>query len=47
MKIFDQKSAILDNLTSKKRKDNFSGALSAKSNQLKKEIGDKFKKIYD
>lgn len=47
LEIFDEKAGVLDQLTSKDRRESLTEALNAKTSSIKKEIGDKFKKIHD
>ena len=47
LEIFDEKAGVLDQLTSKTRRESLAEALNAKTHSLKKEIADKFKKIHD
>ncbi len=45
--IFDEKSNILDQYTSKTRRERLLSLLAQKASSMKKEISDKFKKIQD
>lgn len=45
--IFDEKASILDQMTSKKRREGLATSLGQKTASLKKEISDRFKKIQD
>ena len=47
LEIFDEKSNILDQYTSKSRREKLLSLLMHKINSMKQEISDKFKKIQD